>query len=409
MPKFNYQGIDASGDPVTGELQADSRRSVARMLMERGYIPTIIEQKGGLYLRDRVWKPDFQRLMNPIKPRDLILFTKQLRTLVKANVPMLDILKILEEQTENLYFRNIVKSISRSIKEEGRTLYYAFEKHPHVFSQLYCSIVQAGERSGALESVLDRLTYILEHEYQMRSDFKAALRYPLFVLFFLGISFFVLLFFVIPKFVAIFTARGLSLPLPTRVTIFVYDFIIGYWPFILVAGGLFLFAIAISANSRRGKFMLDSFIIRLPIAGPLVIKMAMARFSSIFSVLQYSGVRVLESFSILAGTMGNSVIATEFERFKREIEHGKSIASQLAATRYFPPLVVNMIAVGEKTERLDEMLLDVSKHYDEEVEYAIKELNESIGPLLTIGMAFVIGFFALAIFLPIWEMSKMGR
>jgi len=401
MPKFTYKAMDQAGVTVAGSIEAESTEMAKNLLATRGYIPSKVSPESaassGFSLQD---------MLATVKAPDLILFTKQCRTLLRAGVPILTLLQVLENQTQNPKLRNIAAIMARDIRE-GASLYTAFNKHPKVFSDLYCSMVRAGETSGALPEVLERLSYIIEHEHKIKSDIKSALQYPMTVLIALGIAFFVLLTFVIPKFVTIFKNAGLDLPLPTVICIWLNQFLIGYW--YLSLGSLAAVIIGLNQyfKTDQGRYIRDSLILKFPILGPLFLKSAMSRFASIFAILQSSGVPVLESLRILSGTMGNAAIAKEFDRIRDLVEEGRGISAPLRSAKYFTPIVVNMIAIGEESGNLDEMLREISIHYDDEVGYAVKKMSEALGPVLVVGLAAVVGFFAMAIFLPMWDLTKL--
>ena len=406
MAQFSYQAIDENGKTVSGVIEADSPAAVNTMLAERGFIPSKVIRKGEVS-GPSAWD-SIKGILTKVRAADLILFTKQFRTMTRAGVPLLTLLEVLEDQTENPGLKRIAGLMHHDI-EEGTSLYDAFRKYPKVFSPLYCSMLQAGEASGALPEVLDRLTYIIEHENKIRSDVKAALQYPVIVLIFLSIAFFVLLTFVIPKFVHIFNKARVELPIPTKICIFLYEFLSSYW-YVMLGGVVAVALILIYyLRTEQGKYVRDTFLMKVPIIGPLFIKAAMSRFASIFAILQSSGVAVLESLRILSGTIGNTAISREFERIGEKLEEGRGIAEPLRSARYFTPIVVNMVAIGEESGNLAEMLSDISEHYDSELEYAMKKLSEAIGPMLTIGLAGVVGFFALSIFLPMWDLTKMSK
>ena len=403
MPEFSYKAINESGNTITGVIEADSPELATDMLAEQGYIPTKVSSGG----RGSSISGIRERLTS-IKAPDLILFTKQFRTMIHAGVSVLNLLQILEDQTENFKLKKIIGSIALDIKE-GSSLYDAFKNHPKVFSPLYCNMVQAGESSGSLPDVLDRIIYITEHENKIKSDIKSALQYPLLVAIFLVVAFFILLTFVMPKFIQIFINAKLALPLPTRICMILYHLLSNYWYLLL---GVFIGGIVVLIfylKTEQGKYVKDSLVIKIPILGPLFLKAAMSRFASIFAILQTSGVHILESIEILSGTIGNKAISKEFDRIREKLEEGRGIADPLRSAKYFTPMVVNMVAIGEESGKLDEILREVSSHYDDEVEYAMKGLSEAIGPVLTIGLAAVVGFFALAIFMPMWDLTKMVR
>ncbi len=404
MAKYEFQAYNDSGALISGELEADSEATVNQNLLSKGYIPYDIRKDRSFSFGPRL--EQLKGKLNPIKTRDLILFTKQFRTLFRAGVSMTELLKIIEKQTEHKRLKNITVSLSRDI-QSGAGLFSAFKKYPQAFSPLYCSVIQAGETSGSLSEVMERLIFIMEHEFRIHSEVKSALRYPVMVVSFLVVAFFVLLLFVMPKFVRIFQLRGIELPLPTKICLSMYQFMVNYW-YIVILGMLgAIVALTAYSNTERGRYQRDLLLLKMPFFGPLLIKSTMSRFCSIFSILQFSGVQVLESLKILSGTLDNAVISKQFRKIESEIEGGNNIANPLKAAKYFTPMVVNMVAVGEKAEKLDEMLEEVALHYDSEIEYTIKEITESVTPLLTIGLALVVGFFALAIFLPMWDMTKI--
>jgi type II secretory pathway component PulF len=401
MPKFSYRAINESGQTISDVLEADSIEMANNTLIARGYIPTRVSAVGG-GASGFSWTGILERF-TPIRAEELILFTKQFRTMLRAGVSIMKLLGILENQTENLNMKKVIREMTQDIKE-GSGLYEVFKKHPRAFSPLYCGMVQAGESSGALPEVLDRLIYIIDHEQKVRSDIKSALQYPVIVMAFLGIAFFVLLTFVIPKFVTIFVNAGLTLPLPTKICMILYQFLSVYWYVILggvvagIVGARYYF------RTAQGRYIRDAYVMKLPMIGPLYIKAAMSRFASIFAILQSSGVGVLDSMKILSKTIGNTAISREFDLINERLGEGRGIAAPLKSAKYFTPIVTNMIAIGEETGNLDEMLNEVSEHYDVELEYAMKKMSDAIGPILTISLAAVVGFFALAIFLPMWDL-----
>jgi len=406
MPKFSYRAINEGGSTETGAIEAESAEKAGSMLADQGFIPTRIKEErpaaSGVKLSDML------EAFSPVKAPELILFTKQFNTLIRAGVPMLSLLKVLEEQTEHPGLRRTLDAIHRDIKE-GANLYEAFHRHPKIFSPLYCNMLRAGEASGSLNEVLDRLTYIIEHEHKVKSDIKSAMMYPTIVVCFLFVAFIVLLTAVIPRFVGIFKNAGLKLPLPTQICMLMYEFLINYWYiaiFIFVVGGGALY---FYLKTDQGKYVFYAAVMKLPLVGPLFRKSAISRFASIFSILQSSGVDILQTMDILSDTLGNAAISRELEGIKDRLAEGHGIADPLRAAKYFTPMLINMVAIGEESGSLEELMQDVASHYDAEVEYAMKKLSDAIGPILTIGLAAVVGFFALAIFLPMWDLTLMAK
>jgi type IV pilus assembly protein PilC len=404
MPNYTYQAINKQGAIITGTIEADSPDNAAIKLSERGYIPSKLKEKKSGFGSDR-WLL-IHKKMNPVKIADLILFTKQFRSLFKAGVPIVRAFQVLEAQTNDRVLKAAIASMSQSIRQ-GSSLTAAMDKHEAIFSPLYCSMIKAGEISGTLPEALARLIYIIEHESKIKSDIKSALQYPIIVTVALTIAFVVLLTFVVPKFAAMFSRVGIDLPLPTKIAINLYQFLSNYW--YLVIGGLVALIVGLKmyVKTEQGQYMKDLLVLRLPILGPLFIKAAMSRFASIFGMLQSSGVPVMSAMKVLSGVIGNKAISREFDHVREQMQEGRGIAAPLGAAKFFTPMVVDMVAIGEETGNIEEMLKEVTVHYDDEVGYAVKRLSDLIGPVLVVGLAAVVGFFALAIFLPMWDLTKI--
>jgi type IV pilus assembly protein PilC len=328
--------------------------------------------------------------------------------MMQAGVPILRLLQVLENQTENKILKGVVTQMSQDIKA-GLTLYESMKRHPAVFSPLYLSMIHAGEMSGTVPDILSRLIGIIEHEAKIKADIKSALQYPFLVLIALGVAFFVLLTFVIPKFVSIFAKAGLALPLPTKIALLMYQLLSSYW-YVLLGGAVGLIvALHFYIKTPAGLYMKDMLILQIPLFGPLFQKAAMSRFASIFAILQASGVPVIQAMEVLSGTIGNFAISAEFDKVRERIHEGQGISGPLGASRYFTPMVVDMVAIGEETGNMEDMLRQIAVHYDDEVSYTVKRLSDLIGPILIVGLAAVVGFFALAIFLPMWDLTKMVK
>jgi type II secretory pathway component PulF len=406
MPRFSYKAINEIGTTVTGAVEADSIQRARELIGEKGLIPSSISpaskktsSQTGLTLKERLTK---------VSIPELILFTKQFRTMLRAGVSIVRIFEILSQQSDNARLKKAATMMAQNMKE-GTSMYDTFKSQPTIFDGLYCSMIQAGEASGALPEVLDRLTYLIEHEHEVKSKIRSALQYPIIVIVFLGIAFFILLTFVIPKFISIFESAKIDLPLPTVICNIMYHLLVSYWYILISVLAALILGLRFYFKTENGRLTRDAFLLKLPLFGPLFVKAAMSRFASIFSILQSSGIGVLDAMEILSGTIGNYSISRQFERIHKRLEEGLGISGPLRSAKYFPPMVINMVAIGEESGNLDEMLLAVSNHYDQEVEYATGRLSELIGPILIVGLAAVVGFFALAIFLPMWDLTQMVR
>ncbi len=406
MPKFSFSAITPQGKTIDGFMDADSVAAAQAQLARQGQIPLrVLPVKGKL---ESTGNLRLANLFSKVSQPEVIMFTKQLRTMLRTGIPVLRSLAILGEQTKNLMLRRAVDQMEKEI-QEGATMTAVFRRQSHIFSQLYCGLIHAGEVSGTMAEILDRVTFILEHEYKVKRDIKSALAYPKMVVMTLVGAFFFLLNFVIPKFVGIFKKAGIDLPMPTKVCLMMYNGFQAYWYVLLGVVLTVVFGLRAFFKTEQGAVARDLFLLRMPIVGPLFLKSAMSRFSSILAILLASGVSVLASFEILSATIGNAAIAKEFDNLAGKMREGHGISSPLKASQFFPPMVVNMIAIGEEAGSLEEMLKQVASHYDEEVEYAVAGLAEAIGPVLIVALTAVVGFFALAIFLPMWDLTKMVK
>lgn len=405
MPTFTYKAFDQTGATVTGNINAETIPAAQDLLCEQDLIPIRVKE-GAETNKNK--QSLLQKLTYTISQQELILFTKQMRSMLRAGISIAQVFDIISQQSENPLLQKTLAQMSEEI-QAGSNLHNAFRKHPTVFSNLYCSLVNAGEASGNLPEILDRVVYIMEHEHKVKEDIKGALAYPKIVVISLVCAFFFLLTFVIPKFVTVFQKANLDLPLPTKICIAMYTGLTQYWIFLLAGSTILFFVLTALIKTPAGTLLKDQILLQTPIIGHLFLKTAMSRFASILSILLASGVTILQSMVIISETIGNAAIIKEFDRLRDQMTEGHGIAEPLRTARYFPPMVVNMVAIGEESGRLEEMLQEIAKHYDEEVEYAARGLSEAVGPILIVALTVVVGFFAMAIFLPIWDLTKMVK
>ena len=405
MAIYNYQASDPSGNLRSGTLTADTLEEALIQIADSNLIPIDLQRTGGRSTGA------FSRLRThylPVPPTDLIVFTKQLVTMVRVGIPITQAFAILKDQTEQPRLRYLAGLIQEDI-EAGSSLSAATAQHPKVFSPLFCSMIEAGEASGTLPEVLDRLLYLIEHEAKVKAEIKTAMRYPFMVVGVLAVAFLIMVGFVIPRFAGFFGKQGLELPLPTRMCLTMSEILTSYgiWIFLgIIASGLLCHRYF--NRTDRGRMARDRALLAIPLIGPILDKAAMSRFASIFALLQSSGVLILDSFRILTETVGNVAISAEFEKVCDLLEEGHGIAGPLSSSKYFPPMLINMVRIGEESGRLDEMLRHVSEHYDQEISYTIKKMTDAIGPFLIVSLTGVVGFFALAIYMPMWELTQMA-
>lgn len=403
MPSFIYKARDKYGALVTGSLEAASMEEIESSLDKLGLIPIRVA-----VAVPSLRFPDLKRYFEKVPQQETIVFSRQLATLFGAGVPLTKALYTLERQSAVAPFRRIVKTLREDI-EAGSSLAAALRKHPVVFTELYASMIEAGEAGGILEEVLRRLASMLEKNSENRARIKSATLYPKIVVVGLAVAVFILMSFVVPRFSQLYSSFRIDLPLPTRMLIAISGFALMYWYFFLT-GVLAVFA-ALKAFLRtgRGKDLWDRSVIKIPVFGPIILKSILSRFSRVLGSLYRSGLPILQSLDIVSRAVDNRLIAAEVKRIEQEVRAGKPLSMELGRSGQFPPIVVQMVAVGEETGNLDEMLDKVSEYYDQEVASSIRNLASTLEPVLLALIFAVVLFLALAIFLPMWDIIKVVK
>jgi type II secretory pathway component PulF len=401
MPAFEYKAVTDAGTVIEESMEAANEAAVADKLQKLGYLPLkIVERRGSLLNADIFGG-------KKIKVDEVIVFTRQLVTLLRAGVPLLSCLEALVEQMESEGMKDVISQLYVDI-ESGKSFSEGLSKHPKVFAELYVNSIRAGEAGGALDEVLIRIAKLMEHERETRTRIKKAMRYPIIVVISLVIAVLVLMMMVVPKFIDMFIKVGVELPLPTRILIAVHAAIEGYWYIILAIVALIFIGLKKYIATTQGRFWWDKLMLSLPIVGDLNLKNAMSRFAKMFETLNSSGLPILQTLEIVSKTVGNVAVGTEIEKASLGIQKGEGLATPLKQSDLFPPMVVRMISIGEQSGALDEMLKNVSEHYDMEVDNAVEGLTSMIEPLLTVGLGVIVLFLALAIFLPMWDLTKIA-
>ena len=400
MPHFRFRAINDNGQFIEDVMEASNTGAVAEKLDSWGYVPLKIKES-----KESSTKL-FGGSKEKVKVDDVVLFTRQLHTLLKAGVPLLSSLEALMDQGTNVAFRNVVQDIYLTI-EGGRSFSEALSLHPTVFPKLYVSSIKAGELSGQLDEVLGRMAEVLEHEKNTRDKLKSAMRYPIIVVIALVIAFVVLIVLVVPRFASMFTQLGAQLPLPTRMLIATSKFLQHDLHFISL--GVFLAYIGFKRfiKTPKGRLWWDEQILKIPVFGDLMMKNALSRFSKMFETLNRSGLPILQTLEIVAETVGNEKIGQEVRKISDGVQRGEGIARPMRRSKIFPTLVVRMVAIGEQSGSMEEMLSTISNHYDLEVDYAIKNMTSMIEPMLTVVLGAFILFLALSIFLPMWNVMSL--
>ncbi len=401
MALYVYEGRDAKGSPVGGTVEARSRAAVMAMLRPRGYVITSVKQRKGTASIGALLG-----LKKRVKIKDLTVFSRQFATMVNAGLALLQSLDILGVQTESPVLRGILRSVRADV-EAGLPLSQALGKHPHAFNRLFVDLVRAGETGGVLDVILLRLAAYLEKMETLRRKVKTAMAYPATVISVAILITTGLITFGIPVFAKLYEGFGAELPLPTRMLM---DLSAIMKKFFLVIIGLFVGGIILlnrwrSTNAGAMKF--DAFVLRLPVIGTLILKTAIASFTRTFGILLSSGVPVLEALEVVAQTAGNRVIEGATMKARAGIKEGETISAPLERSKIFPPMVTQMISVGEETGELSDMLMKIADFYDEEVDAAVSGLTAMVEPLLMVGIGLVIGFIVIAMYLPLFNLPQL--
>jgi type IV pilus assembly protein PilC len=397
---FVYKVRDAQGQVIEGELAADNATVVTAKLREMGYIPIEIQKKeAGL-------KKEISIGGNKVKLKDLAIFSRQFATMINSGLSLLRSLNILAEQTESKPLRETVRQVRDEI-EGGGSLSSALAKHPKVFNDLYVSMVRSGETGGNLDLVLIRLAETIEKQVALRGEIKSAMTYPVVVFVMVILIVTGMLIFIVPMFENLYKELGGTLPAPTRMLIGISNLVKGFWWLLILLGIAFFFGLRAWKKTESGRMFLDAFKIKVPVFGPLFHKVSLSRFSRTLSDLIRSGVPILESLDIVSGTVNNAVVSKAILAVQESVKSGESIARPLLEHPVFPPMVVQMIAVGEETGALDTMLTKIADFYDQEIEATVQALTSLIEPILIAVMGAAVGGMVIALYMPMFNIVNL--
>ncbi len=406
MPGFIYKGRSSAGELVQGEIDAGSMGAVATQLSGLGVIPIDIKEKkvsGNFgasilnYLTDETPGLD-----------DLILFSRQMFTLMKAGVPMVHSFTGLIQSTRNRQMVAAQQDILSNI-ESGRDLSSSMGKHSNIFSTLFISMINIGENTGRLEESFFRISEYLEREKETRERIKAALRYPIFVIVAIGIAVAIINIWVIPAFAGMFSKAGVELPWQTRLLMGTSSFFVAWWHVMLVSivGGIVGFNFYI--KTEQGRYAWDRTQLRIPLAGDIIRRATLSRFARAFSMALASGVPLIQALTVVSRAVDNEYIGYHVLSMRTGIERGEAITKTAIQTKMFTPLVLQMMAVGEETGQVDEMMAEVADYYEREVDYDIKNLSAAIEPILIVAIGIMVLILAMGVFLPMWDMAKVVK
>jgi len=397
VPTFIYKGRTRLKGAVSGELVAENREEITKMLRQQGILATSVQRKA--------LQINFG-FMSKVRSTDLAIFTRQFATMINAGLPIMQCLEILREQVTKDHFRKIIGQVSDSVKG-GKTLAEALAQHPKVFSSLYVHMVEAGELGGMLDDILRRLAAYLEKANALKRKIRGAMVYPaLITLVACGGTIFMLTT-IVPTFAKLFQEFGGTLPLPTRVVLMVsailqHNFLYLVGLMVALSQGL-----RYARRTENGRYKIDKLLLRLPIFGNLLNKSAISRFSRTLGTLLSSGVAILDSLDITAKTAGNSVVKEAVNLARSRIAEGQNISDPLKASGVFPPMVTQMVAVGERTGQLDNMLKKIADFYDEQIDAAVAALTSVLEPIIVIFMGFIVGGILISMYLPMFDLISV--
>jgi len=404
MPTYRWQGVSPKGETLKGEMEATSREAVIIRLRTQRIqpVPSKIKEKGKGFDRD-LELPSFGA---PVKSQDIVIFTRQFATMINAGLPILQCLQILAAQSESKTFRKIIGDVKDDI-ESGNTLADATRKHPKVFTDLYTSLVQAGEIGGILDTILQRLASYLEKAADLKRKIKGAMIYPACIVTAALLVTAVLLIWVIPVFADVFKSFGAQLPAPTQFVINLSNFMVANVYFIAAVPVLATFGFRALGRTEQGRMVIDTALLKMPIFGPLLRKASVARVTRTLSTLVSSGVPILDALNITSRTAGNKVIEKAIAAARQSIASGHTIADPLIESKVFPSMVCQMISVGETTGALDTMLGKIADFYDAEVDQAVANLMAMLEPLVIVFLGVVIGGLVISMYLPIFNLGAV--
>ena len=397
MAKYEWKGKNKSGENQRGVLVAKSKEEAEALLRQRQIAPSSIKEEGKKFKL-----PTFG---GGVLPKDLAIFTRQFSVMIDAGLPLIQCMEILGSQQENKAFATIIQAV-RSDVESGATLSDAMRKFPKAFDALYVNMIAAGEAGGILDQILDRLSQYIEKAVKLKAQVKSAMMYPLIVCLVAFAVILIIMYKVIPTFSAMFASAGAELPLPTQITMGCSKFVENYILFIFILIGLTIWALRKYHNTFHGRRVLDRLVLKLPVFGDMLKKIAISRFCRTLATLISAGVPILDGIEITARTSGNAIIEDALMAVRKEIEEGKTISEPLTKTAIFPGMVVSMIGVGESTGALDTMLSKIADFYEDEVDVAVATMMSMLEPILIVFLGIVIGFIVISLYLPIFAMAN---
>ncbi len=409
MPQFEYKGRDNQGQTVNGNIEANSADAVASQLLSSGITPIdiISANQDSEDNADNTLNFDFSKNKKPTLD-DLVLFSRQMYTLMHAGVPILRAITGLADTTRNHRLSTTLHTVRLEI-EGGHELSTALAQHPDIFSHLFVSMVQVGENTGNLDDVFLQISEYLEREKETRNQIKSAMRYPTFVVIAIAVAMFIINMWVIPTFAKVFSGFGAELPLATRILIGTSNFTVEYWPVLLSVLIISIFGARYYVKTEKGHWQWDRAKTRIPIVGSIILRATLSRFARSFSMALNAGVPLVTGLTLVSRAVDNAFIGGHISDMRNGIERGDTLTRTAAATEMFTPLVIQMLTVGEETGNVDDMLSEVADFYDREVDYEVKNLTSAIEPILIVCIGAMVLVLALGVFLPMWDLMSAAK
>jgi type IV pilus assembly protein PilC len=400
MPKFIYTALAKGGKTIKGSAEASSKEAVIAALKRQNLHPVLVKKKNKINLNISIRGKS-------VKLKDLVVFTRQLSTMISAGVPLNRALTTLKEQTNDKYFESVIEGVAKDV-ESGMPMADAFAKYPNVFSDIYVNMVRAGEAGGILDKILKRLSTQVEKEASMKKKIKSAMMYPIVIGSITIVAFFGIMIFIMPKITNMIKdlTPDANLPFYSQLMMSISDFTRQYAYLIIPAILVTLFAIIKYIHTPSGKVKYHLLLLKIPVLKNVVIKMAIARFARTFASLMSAGVGVLEALDVTGGSIGNKIIEQELKDAAKEVKNGKQLSEPLSHSKYFPPIVAQMLAIGEESGQIDTVLLKVADFYEEEVDTLIDGMSSLIEPLMIIVLGGIVGLIAASVMGPISSLSK---
>jgi len=404
MPMYQYKARGSQGHAIDGTIEATNIDSAAALIIESGLTPVNIQA----YVEQKSIVDNLNVLLLPdVSHTDLIQFSRQMHSMLRAGIPIFRAVAGLAETTTNVRLKSTLHDVLNTL-ESGRTLSEALEQHPKIFSGFYISLVRVGETTGELQGICKQLAFYLDRDYATRAKIKSALRYPSFVFAAIAMAIAVISVWVIPAFSNLFSSFGSSLPMPTQILMAISEFMVAYWPALLIALAVTIYGVRYYIKLESGRYRWDKLKLNLPLVGPVIYKASLARFSHLFAMSINAGVPMISALTVVGKALNNRFLEERLLGMREGVEQGRPLSISATHSGIFDSLVLQMLTVGEETGTTGELLMEVADYYDREVTYATDHLSAAIEPILTVVIGVMLLVLAMGIFLPMWDLASVA-